>query len=164
MDKFMSVQDHFYMQLALEEARAAYGKGEVPVGAILVAGHQVIARAHNLRESQNDPTAHAEMVAIREASRVLNKWRLADATLYVTLEPCVMCAGALVHARVPRLVFGCFDPKAGACGSLMNIPHDNRLNHRIEMESGCLDQECSYILQQFFSELRIQKKTVLSCH
>ncbi|MBI1819285.1 MAG: tRNA adenosine(34) deaminase TadA [Nitrospirae bacterium] len=160
----MNVQDHFYMQLALEEARAAYVKGEVPVGAILVAGNQVIARAHNLRESQNDPTAHAEMVVIREASRLLNKWRLSDATLYVTLEPCVMCAGALVHARIPRLVFGCFDPKAGACGSLMNIPHDNQLNHRIEMDSGCLEQECSHILQQFFSELRIQKKTVLSCH
>lgn len=154
----MMMQDEIFMQIALDEARTALEKGEVPVGAVLVKGHQIISKGHNLRESDLDPTAHAEMIVIKEASRLLNRWRLTDATLYVTLEPCPMCAGALIQARISRLVFGCFDPKAGACGSLMNIPEDKRLNHRIEMEQGCLEMDCSELLKNFFSGLREAKK------
>jgi tRNA(adenine34) deaminase len=154
----MMIQDEIYMQIALDEARTAFEKGEVPVGAVLVKDQQVIARGYNLRESVLDPTAHAEMIVIKEASRLLTRWRLTDATLYVTLEPCPMCAGAVIQARISRLVFGCFDPKAGACGSLLNIPEDKRFNHRIQLKPGCLEKECSELLKIFFSGLREEKK------
>lgn len=157
--KMITRVDEIYMQMAMDEARLAFKKGEVPVGALLVQDRRtILSRSHNLRESGRDSTAHAEILAIREASRYLDRWRLTDATLYVTLEPCPMCAGALIQARISRLVFGCFDLKAGACGSLINIPDDKRFNHRIEVVSGCLEIECSEILKQFFSNLRESKK------
>lgn len=154
------------MRLALDQANLAFRLGEVPVGALLVEESRIVASAHNLRESAHDPTAHAEMRVIQEAARKLKRWRLFNTTLYVTLEPCPMCAGALVQARIPRVVFGCFDPKAGACGSLMNIPQDSRLNHRVDVSSGCLGGECSSQLTAFFTGLRTARgsnliKTVL---
>lgn len=138
------------MALALREAIAAAEEDEVPVGAVVVVEERVVGRAHNQREKLNDPTAHAEMIAITQASNALESWRLAGATLYVTLEPCAMCAGALVLARVDRLVFGAPDPKAGACGSLFDIVRDPRLNHRLEVVGGVLEAECAELLKSFF--------------
>jgi tRNA(adenine34) deaminase len=146
--------DEAFLRLALEEARAAYALGEVPIGAVVVLEGAVVSRAHNLRETNADPTAHAEVVALREAARVLDSWRLDGATLYVTLEPCFMCAGALVNARVARLVFGAHDPKAGAVGSLADVARDVRLNHRLEVRSGVLATECGDLLKRFFAERR----------
>jgi tRNA(adenine34) deaminase len=142
------------MALALEEARAAEKDGEVPVGAVVVAGGRVLARARNRRETDKDPTAHAELLALREAARALGDWHLETAALYVTLEPCFMCAGALVNARLGRLVFGATDPKAGAVGSLANVPADPRLNHRLPVTSGVLAQECGDLLRAFFRARR----------
>lgn len=147
------------MAMALREARRAARLGEVPVGAVLVAPSPdgtpvVLARGHNLREARQDPTAHAEMLAIRRASRRLGAWRLAGTTLYVTLEPCPMCAGALVLARVARLVFGCRDPKAGAVGSLYDLARDRRLNHRLSVTEGVLGDEASALLTDFFRARR----------
>ena len=142
------------MRLALEEARLAAARGEVPIAALLVADDRTVAQAHNFRELWQDPTAHAEMIAIREAATRLGSWRLTDTTLYVTLEPCTMCAGAIVLARIPRLVFGAPDPKAGACGSLFNITQDQRLNHRVEVVSGVFEGESQELLQSFFRALR----------
>lgn len=158
--------DEYFMRLALDQANLAFRLGEVPVGALLVEESRIVASAHNLRESAHDPTAHAEMRVIQEAARKLKRWRLFNTTLYVTLEPCPMCAGALVQARIPRVVFGCFDPKSGACGSLMNIPQDSRLNHRVDVSSGCLGEECASQLTAFFTGLRTARgsnliKTVL---
>lgn len=146
------------MLLALEQAREAAQHGDVPVGAILVREGKVVALGHNRREIDGDPTAHAEIVALREAALDLGHWRLEGCTLYVTLEPCPMCAGALVNARIPNLVFGAFDPKAGATGSLMNICQDPRLNHRLEILNGVLAEECSSILKEFFRSRRRQKR------
>jgi tRNA(adenine34) deaminase len=147
--------DEEWMRLALAEADAAAAEGEVPVGCVLVAkGGGELARAHNLRESLADPTAHAEMLAIRRASAQLRTWRLEGATLYVTLEPCAMCAGALVHARIERLVYGCDDAKAGAVQTLFAIGRDVRLNHRFEVSSGILADDCAGRLSAFFSRLR----------
>ena len=160
-EKQMTIQDEIYMQIALEEARLALEKGEVPIGAVLVKDQRfVISKGHNLRETITDSTAHAEILVIKEASSLLNRWRLSDTTLYVTLEPCPMCAGALIQARISRLVFGCFDPKAGSCGSLLNIPEDGRFNHRLKVDQGCLERECSEILKSFFSALRGEKKKI----
>ncbi len=142
------------MRQALEEAREALARGEVPVGAVLVAGNRVISRSHNLRETTGDPTAHAEILAIREAARQLGTWRLDGTTMYVTLEPCPMCAGALVLARVEKLVFGASDPRAGATGTLYNIVQDGRLNHRLEVMGGILEKECQELLRTFFRDLR----------
>jgi tRNA(adenine34) deaminase len=142
--------DHHFMRLALEEASRATAAGEVPIAAILTHQDDVLASAHNLRESLQDPTAHAEMVVIRKAAEQLSSWRLIDTTLYVTLEPCPMCAGAIVQARIARLVFGAWDPKAGACGSLFDIPADRRLNHRVEVMGGVLELESQALLQNFF--------------
>jgi tRNA(adenine34) deaminase len=133
-----------------EEARAAAALGEVPVGAVLVHEGAIVSRAHNLRESASDPTAHAELLVLRDAARRLSSWRLDGATLYVTLEPCFMCAGALVNARVARLVFGALDPKAGAVGSLADVARDERLNHRLVVRSGVLAAECGDLLKRFF--------------
>jgi tRNA(adenine34) deaminase len=143
-----------YMQAAIREAEAAAQRDEAPVGAVIVFEDKIIGRAHNQREMLNDPTAHAEMIALTQAASYLNTWRLHGCTVYVTLEPCPMCAGAMVLARVDRLVFGPADPKAGACGSLYNIVQDNRLNHRIEVVGGFMEQPCREILQSYFSQKR----------
>jgi tRNA(adenine34) deaminase len=146
--------DEYWMRVALEEALRAETVCEVPVGAVIIQHGRVIALAHNRIERTHDPTAHAELVAIQAASSVLGSRRLEGCTLYVTLEPCAMCAGAVVLARIPRLVFGAFDPKAGACGSLMNIVQDTRLNHRVELRGGVLDEECGVLVREFFKRLR----------
>ena len=147
-------EDHYYIGLALEEAKKACLKGEVPVGAVVVHDGQVIAEAYNRRESDKDPTSHAEILAIRLASQRLNRWRLSGTTLYVTLEPCTMCMGAAILARIDRLVFGCFDPKGGAAGSLFDISSDSRLNHSIKVLSGVRESECAGILKAFFKDIR----------
>jgi tRNA(adenine34) deaminase len=142
------------MREALLEAVRAYEKGEVPVGAVIVKDGRVIARGHNQRELLNDPTAHAEMLALTAASGALEQWRLEDCDLYVTLEPCPMCAGAIVNSRVRRVVYGATDPKAGACGTLYNLVQDSRLNHRAEVVAGVLAEDCGEILKTFFRECR----------
>lgn len=146
--------DHYWMGLALREARKAEARGEVPIGAVIVRDGAVLGRGYNLRERSSDPTSHAEMRAIRAAARKAENWRLLGATLYVTLEPCPMCMGAIILARVRRVVFGCRDPKAGAAGSLFDFSNDARLNHRVELTSGVREEECSAILSSFFAALR----------
>lgn len=146
--------DTRFMQQALTLARSAPLIGEVPIAAVLVHEGIVIAQAHNLRETRQDPTAHAEVIVIQDAARHMGSWRLIDTTLYVTLEPCTMCIGAIVLARIPRLVFGATDPKAGACGSIMNIPPEPRLNHRVEVVGGVCAEESQALLQDFFRQLR----------
>lgn len=146
------------MQQALAEAVTAEGLGEVPIGAIVVHEGEVIGRGYNLRETSNDPTTHAEMVAIRQAAEHIGHWRLLDTTLYVTLEPCVMCMGAIILARIPRLVFGCRDPRAGAVGSIYDFSSDERFNHRVAVTEGVLGTECSELLRGFFRQLRAGKK------
>ncbi len=146
--------DDAWMKLALDEARAAALHGDVPVGAVIVQDETVLSRGHNRREIDGDPTAHAEIVAVRAAAAQIGHWRLERCTLYVTLEPCAMCAGALVNARVARLVFGAADPKAGAAGSLFRIPDDTRLNHRVEVVPGVRAVEGAELLSAFFAELR----------
>lgn len=147
-------KDIAYMQLALETARRAPALGEVPIGAVLVLDGLVLAQVHNFREVWQDPTAHAEIVAIREAATRLGTWRLTGTTLYVTVEPCSMCAGAIIQSRIPRLVFGAKDPKAGACGSVFNIPIERRLNHRVEVVGGLLERDSQELMQTFFRRLR----------
>jgi len=146
--------DERWMRLALEEARAAEALGEVPVGAVIVRAGEPIATGHNLTHTLQDPSAHAEMVAIRRAAQVTGHWRLLDCTLYVTLEPCAMCAGAIVLARIPDLVFGAPDPKAGMCGSLEDLVRDHRLNHRVRLTTGVLERECGDLLRAFFRARR----------
>ena len=146
--------DISFMQQALTLARAAPLIGEVPIAALLVHDDIVIAHAHNLRETRQDPTAHAEVLVIQDAARRTGSWRLIDTTLYVTLEPCTMCIGAIVLARIPRLVFAATDPKAGACGSIMNIPPEPQLNHRVEVIGGVCAEESQTLLQEFFRQLR----------
>jgi tRNA(adenine34) deaminase len=150
--------DTLFMQQALDEAARAGELGEVPIGAVIVKDGEVIGRGHNLRETSNDPTTHAEMIAIREAAARIGHWRLLDTTLYVTLEPCVMCMGAIILARIPRLVYGCRDPRAGAVGSIYDFSRDDRFNHRVEVTEGVLADECSTLLSGFFQELREKKK------
>lgn len=140
--------------MALDEARLASSEDEVPVGAVLVVEGEVVARAHNLREALKDPTAHAEVLALREGAKRLGRWRLNDATLYVTKEPCPMCAGAMVNARLGRLVFGCVDTKGGGVVSLYKILSDNRLNHQVEVISGVLESECAEVIREFFQKRR----------
>jgi tRNA(adenine34) deaminase len=146
--------DLSYMRLALDEARAAAAAGEIPVGAAIVANGAVLARAHNLREARQSALAHAEILALEAASARLKSWRLEDCTLYVTLEPCVMCVGAILQARIARLVFGCLDPKAGAVASLYRLCEDARLNHRLPVAGGVMAEDCGKILSDFFSDLR----------
>jgi tRNA(adenine34) deaminase len=146
------------MQEALEAAEAASRIDEVPIGAVVVYQGEIIGRGYNLRETSNDPTTHAEIIAIREASLHLGAWRLLDCTLYVTLEPCVMCMGAIILARIPRLVYACRDPKAGAAGSIYNLASDRRFNHNIEVTEGVLAEKCSEMLSGFFKTLREKKK------
>lgn len=150
--------DEAFMAYALKEAEKAEKKGEVPVGAVIVHEGRVIARGHNKRELAHDPCAHAELIAIRSASKKLGRWRLSGTALYVTLEPCIMCMGAIILARIPRLVFGTFDPKAGACGSVYDIAADAKLNHSVHVVSGVLREACQGGLQDFFRKLRAQKK------
>lgn len=146
------------MQAAMEEAAIAKAKGEVPIGAVVVHAGQIIGRGHNLRETSNDPTTHAEMIAIRQAAEKIDHWRLLDTCLYVTLEPCVMCMGATILARIPRLVYACRDPRAGAVGSIYDFSQDERFNHKVEVTEGVLGEECSELLSGFFRELRAGKK------
>jgi len=147
-------QDQHYMQLALDQARLAEQNGEVPVGAILVKDDTILASAYNQPISQNDPTAHAEIVALRVGAEVLGNYRLIDTTLYVTLEPCAMCIGAILHARVKRLVFSAFDPRAGAVTTVFQIPAEKRLNHRLEWQGGALETESAALLKAFFLKRR----------
>ena len=144
------------MQLALDEARKAPDHDDVPIGAVAVLNGEVIGRGHNRREIDNDPTAHAEMLALREASRAIGHWRLEGVTLYCTLEPCAMCAGAMVLARLPQLVFAANDPKAGAGGSIMDLLHHSSLNHQVEVRSGVLREQASAEIVDFFAKLRAQ--------
>ena len=146
--------DQSYMREALIEAEKAALLGEVPIGAVFVRENRIIARGHNLRETTGDPTAHAEILVLRAASFHRRHWRLSGGTLYTTLEPCPMCAGAMIQARIDRLVFGAHDPKAGAAGSLMNLLQDERLNHQVELSTGILEFECGKILKEFFQERR----------
>ncbi len=143
-----------FMAEALVEAGKAYDMQEVPVGALIVYRGEIISRAHNLREASGDSTAHAEIIVIRRACEELGRWRLEETTLYVTLEPCLMCAGAIISARIPNLVYGADDAKAGAVASLYQVLQDRRLNHRVEVTSGVLEEECSGILSSFFRDLR----------
>jgi tRNA(adenine34) deaminase len=147
-------RDEYFMRLALREAARAVEHEDVPIGAVVVREGEVIGAGHNEREVRADPTAHAEMIALREAARSLGSWRVLDAVMYVTLEPCAMCAGAIVLARIPRVVFGTTDPKAGAAGSVFDILGEPRLNHRPQVESGLLAQECADLLRAFFAPRR----------
>lgn len=155
-------KDHdYWMALAIAEAAKARAKEEVPIGCVIVRDEKIIARGHNLRESAQDPAAHAELIAIRKAARKLDSWRLLDTTLYVTLEPCIMCMGAIILARIPTVVFGCHDPKGGAAGTLYDLSDDHRLNHRVELVPRILEGECSSLLSSFFADLRRRKKAAV---
>lgn len=147
-------EDIVFMRMALEEAVNAFDRGEVPVGALVVRSGSIISKAHNLRETTKDPSAHAEILALRAATGISDSWRLLDATLYVTKEPCIMCSGALINARISRLVYGCKDSKAGGVDSLYHILGDERLNHQIEVVSGVLESESAALLQRFFKDRR----------
>ena len=146
--------DEHYMRLALDEARTALHSGEVPVGAVLVRDGQTLSRGHNGPIAQRDPTAHAEVVVLRAAAREIDNYRLAGTVLYVTIEPCVMCMGALMHARVARLVYGAADPRVGAAGTVFDLASDSRFNHRLEVTGGVLEAECRSIIQEFFQSRR----------
>jgi tRNA(adenine34) deaminase len=147
-------RDEYFMQMAIRDAQTALEHGDVPIGAVVVCDGEVVGKGRNERELRQDPTAHAEVIALREAARALGSWRILDSVLYVTLEPCAMCAGAIVLARVPRVVFGCTDPKAGAAGSVLDVLAEPRLNHRPEVAGGLLAPECAALLQDFFSSRR----------
>ena len=146
-----------YMQEALEEAKKAASMGEIPIGAVIIKDGQIVGRGHNETETRKDPTAHAEMLAIRQASQTLGGWRLLGCEMYVTAEPCCMCAGAIVWSRIQKLYIGTMDPKAGACGSVFNIPQEEKLNHYVEIETGIMQEECSCIMNDFFKQLRKKK-------
>ena len=150
----------FYMEVAIEEAKKAGNIGEVPIGAIIVKNDEIIARAHNLRESEQNPTAHAEHIAIQRAAAALGSWRLEGCTLYVTLEPCVMCAGSIVMSRIPSVIYGAKYPKGGCAGSLMNLLQEPRFNHRATVEFGILEESCSQLLTAFFKNIRKNKKII----
>lgn len=152
------MNDAYYMQLAINEAEKARGKNEVPIGAIIVYQDEVIGSGYNVREQSQETLSHAELIAIQEANKKIGSWRLEDCTLYVTLEPCPMCAGAIVQSRIKRVVYGAKDPKAGCAGSLMNLLDDNRFNHQVEVRSGILQEECGQLLTTFFKTLRERKK------
>lgn len=149
--------DEYYMKEALVQAQKAYKKLEVPVGAVIVKDGTIIARAYNQKENKNDTTNHAEILAIKKASKKLKSWRLSGCKMYVTLEPCSMCAGALIQSRISKIYIGAMDEKTGACGSVLNLLEDYKFNHQVEIEKGVLKKECENILKQFFKELR-QKK------
>ncbi len=150
----------YWMMRAIAEARKAEDRGEVPIGCVIVSEDKIVSRGHNLRESKQDPTGHAELIAIRKAARKLASWRLLNCTLYVTLEPCTMCMGAIILARIPTVVFGCYDPKGGAAGSLYDFSGDPRLNHRVDLIPRILETECAEMLTSFFRSLRVRKRRV----
>lgn len=150
------------MHRAITEAGKAQARDEVPIGCVIVRGGKIIARGHNLRETSQDPTGHAELIAIRKAARKLGSWRLLDTVLYVTLEPCTMCMGAIILSRIPTVVFGCYDPKGGAAGSLYDLSNDPRLNHRVELKPRVLEKECSGLLSGFFAQLRARKRSAVT--
>ncbi len=150
----ISNQDEYWMNFALKEAAKAYQKKEIPVGAVIVKEKQVIGKGHNLRETLKDPTAHAEMLAITSAAETLNSWRLDDCSLYVTLEPCAMCAGAILNARIPRVIFGAYDAQAGMCGSVDNLCDLNLLNHKAVVKGGIEATLCQNLLDRFFKKIR----------
>lgn len=154
----IKMTDEMYMELAIEEAKKALSINEVPIGAVIVYNDEVIATGHNIRETTQMTLSHAELLAIQTANDKIGSWRLEDCTLYVTLEPCPMCAGAIVQARINRVVFGALDPKAGCCGSLMNLLEDSRFNHQAEVLGGVLEVECAELLKDFFRGLRRKKK------
>lgn len=151
-------QDEYYMKEAIKEAKKAEGLDEVPIGAVIVHNGEIIARAHNLRETDQNALAHAELLAIDMACKQLGTWRLEDAVLYVTLEPCPMCSGAIILSRIKRTVYGAKDPKGGCAGTLMNLLQESRFNHQSEVVSGILEKECGELLSSFFRELRNRKK------
>ncbi|MDR7869770.1 MAG: tRNA adenosine(34) deaminase TadA [Tissierellaceae bacterium] len=150
--------DVLYMKEALEEAKKAYSTYEVPVGAVIVYHGEIIGRGYNQKESLDDALAHAELIAINQASKKLGRWRLSDCTMYVTLEPCAMCAGALINSRIDRLVIGTRDNRMGCAGTVVDITNHDKFNHKIEVEFGVLEEDCSKILSRFFKELRTKKK------
>lgn len=154
MENIRGQADERWMREAIVEARAAAAEGEVPIGAVAIAGGAIVGRAHNVRERMQDPLGHAEILLIRDLSRARRSWRLDEVAVYVTCEPCLMCAGALLQARIPKVVYGCADPKAGAMGSLYDVTGDPRLNHRIEVVRGVLSEECAHLLSEFFRRLR----------
>ena len=151
-------EKEMFMREALKEAQKAYDKEEVPIGAVVVLNGEIIGRGHNLREKEQDATLHAEIKAIRQANQVLENWRLEDCELFVTLEPCPMCSGAMILSRLKKVTFGSFDPKAGTAGTFMNLLQDERFNHQVEVEHGVLEEECQQILKDFFKELRDRNK------
>lgn len=146
-----------FMKEALKEAQKSYKKEEIPVGAIIVKDGKIIARGHNLKETKTDPTKHAEIIAIQKACKKLQTWRLTGCTMYVTLEPCSMCAGSLIQSRLDKVVIGTMDEKTGACGSVLNLLADYKFNHIVQIETGIMQEECKTILQQFFKEIRAKK-------
>lgn len=152
------IEDEYFMKEAIKEAKRAEELKEVPIGAVIVIGDKIISRAHNLRESQQNAVAHAELLAIDRACRVRGSWRLEDATLYVTLEPCPMCSGAIILSRVKRVVYGAADPKGGCAGTFMNLLQDARFNHQCELTKGVLEDECGSMLSSFFRGLRERRK------
>lgn len=155
----MELQEkEFFMREALKEAQKAYDQAEVPIGAVVVLNGEIIGRGYNIREKEQDATLHAEIKAIRQANQHLGSWRLEDCELFVTLEPCPMCSGAMILARLKKVTFGAFDPKAGTAGTFMNLLQDERFNHQVEVEQGILEDECKEILQQFFKGLRERNK------
>jgi tRNA(adenine34) deaminase len=158
MNEMPNKSDKEFMRIAIEAAKIAEENDDVPIGAVIIYQNQIIGKAYNQREQLKDPTAHAEIIALTQAAAFMESWRLNDCTIYVTLEPCPMCAGALVLARMKRLVYGCDDPKTGAVKSLYNIVQDQRLNHRLEVTSNVLAAECSELLQEFFQKRRTEKK------
>ena len=149
-----------FMQEALKEARKAYNKLEIPVGAVIVRDGEIIAKAHNIKEEKKDTTKHAEILAIQKASKKLGTWRLNDCEMYVTLEPCPMCAGAIIQARLKKIYIGTMDEKTGACGSVLNLLEDYKFNHTVEVENGIMKQECESMLKEFFVKLREYKKSM----
>ena len=151
-------KDQAYMMQAIRLAGKAYAKEETPIGALIVWRDQVIGQGYNLRNTKGNPLCHAEITAIHQAAEFLQDWRLEECTLYVTLEPCPMCAGAIVQARIPRVVIGAMNPKAGCAGSILNILQEPRFNHQVEVESGVLEEQCKELMQSFFAELRKRKK------
>ncbi|MBU5266133.1 tRNA adenosine(34) deaminase TadA [Virgibacillus proomii] len=154
----MKLFDEKMMQIAIQEAKKAAEKNEVPIGASIVYKNEIIARAYNLRETSQSTLAHAELLVIQQANQKIGSWRLEDCTLYVTLEPCPMCAGAIVQSRIKRVVYGAKDPKAGCAGTLLNLLNDDRFNHQAEITAGILETECANLLKDFFKELRQRKK------
>lgn len=155
----MELQEkEFFMREALKEAQKAYDQEEVPIGAVVVLNGEIIGRGHNLREKEQDATLHAEIKAIRQANQHLGSWRLEDCELFVTLEPCPMCSGAMILARMKKVIFGAFDPKAGTAGTFMNLLQDSRFNHQVEVDQGVLEEECQEILRSFFKGLRERNK------